>query len=128
MLLYESVGWQPPTEEQIALALNNSNFTVCIKDNNQPVGMGRVIGDGAISYFIKDVAVLPDYRNQGIGTMIINSITNHIKATVPLGFYASVELISSEGKEAFHEKLNFGKKPGDGMGHGMMGRVEGQRK
>ena len=128
MLLYESVGWQPPTEEQIALALNNSNFTVCIKDNNQPVGMGRIIGDGAISYFIKDVAVLPGYRNQGIGTMIINSITNHIKATVPLGFYASVELISSEGKEAFYEKLNFGKKPGYGMGHGMMGRVEGQRK
>jgi len=126
--LYESVGWQVPSEAQVTLALSNSNFTVCIKDGDKAIGMGRVIGDGAMSYFIKDVAVLPAYQGKGVGTMIINSIVKHIEDTVPMGFYVSLELISSEGKEPFYEKLHFGKKPGRGMGHGMMGRVEGRRK
>lgn len=127
IVLYNAVGWQAPPESQVALALKNSSYTICIKDRNKPVGMGRVIGDGAISYLIKDVAVLPTYQNQGVGTIIVTRIIEHIKASVPLGFGVSVELISSEGKELFYEKFLFGKKPGDGMGHGMMALVIGEK-
>ena len=126
IILYNSVGWNSPKKEQVTLALENSNFTVCIKDEEKPVGMGRVIGDGALSFFIKDIAVLPDYQNRGIGRIILNEMINYIKSSVPSGCDVCVELISSEGTEPFYEKFGFGKKPGNGMGHGMMTLVVGE--
>lgn len=126
ILLYNSVGWNPPEKEQVALALNNSNYTICVKDGEKTIGMGRVIGDKAMSFFIKDVAVLPEYQGQGIGRIIINSIIEHIKTSVPKGYGVCVELISSKGMEPFYEKFGFGKKPSDGMGHGMMSLVIGE--
>lgn len=125
--LYSSVGWQPPLKEQVSAALANSNFTICVKDNGKPVGMGRTIGDGAISYYIKDVAVLPTYQGKGIGKIIIKGIFDYIKQTTPKGYGVCVELISSENKEAFYEKFGFGKKPGDGMGHGMTTLIIGTK-
>jgi len=125
--LYISAGWPPPEKEQIAIALENSTFTVLIKENGKPVGMGRIIGDGAISYFIKDVVVLPDYQSKGIGKAIIHTILEYIRQTSPIGWGVCVELISSENKEGFYEKFGFGKKPGNGMGHGMMALVIGKK-
>ena len=126
IILYNSVGWNSPKKEQVTLALENSSFTVCIKDGEIPVGMGRLIGDGALSFFIKDIAVLPDYQNRGIGKMILDRIIDYIKTSIPKGCGVCVELISSEGTESFYEKFGFGKKPGNGMGHGMMTLVVGE--
>lgn len=123
--LYSSVGWEAPLKEQVSIALANSNFTICVKDNDKPIGMGRIIGDGALSYYIKDVAVLPEYQGKGIGKLVIQGIFDYIEQTTPKGFGVCVELISSENKEEFYEKFGFGKKPGDGMGHGMMTLVIG---
>ena len=125
--LYTSVGWNAPQDRRrIRLALDNSAFTVCIKDDGKPVGMGRLIGDGAISYFIKDVAVKPEFQHQGIGRMIVESLIDYVKSSTPKGWDISLELIASENKESFYELFGFGKKPGDGMGHGMIGLVMGE--
>lgn len=125
--LYESVGWEAPLKEQVSLALANSNFTIYVTDNDKPIGMGRIIGDGALSYYIKDVAVLPEYQGKGAGRLIIQSIVDYIEQTTPKDFGVCVELISAENKEVFYEKFGFGKKPGDGMGHGMMSLVIGKK-
>ena len=125
--LYASVGWTPPSEAQIALALVHSDLTVSVYDNGQLIAMGRMIGDHAISFFIKDVAVRPEYQGRGAGKLIIHTMIAYIQSTVPAGYHASLELISSEGKEPFYETFGFGKKPGDGMGHGMMALVVGEK-
>ncbi|MCL2106532.1 MAG: GNAT family N-acetyltransferase [Oscillospiraceae bacterium] len=123
--IYLSVGWEPMIDEHISIALANSNFKVCIKDDGQPIGMGRVIGDGIKFYVIYDVAVLPNYQGKGIGKIVINAILEYISEITPEGYGACVQLISTKNNEGLYEKLGFGRKPGDGMGHGMMTLVKG---
>lgn len=60
--LYQSVGWEPPCIEQVITALNNTVATFTCYDGNCPVGMVRVIGDGGMSFYIKDFAVVPAYQ------------------------------------------------------------------
>ena len=56
------------TDLQMAVqALANSLFHVCIRDRRRLIAMGRVIGDGALYFYIQDVMVDPDYQNRGPG-------------------------------------------------------------
>ncbi len=125
--LYASVGWTPPPLEQIAIALAHSDLTVSVWDNGTLIAMGRIIGDHAISFFVKDIAVRPDYQGRGAGKLIMDTMIAFIRETVPQGYNVSMELIASEGKEGFYGPFGFGAKPGDGMGHGMMALVVGQK-
>ena len=118
--LYTSVGWEPPFTEQIELALKNSiaSFTVYDDDNN-PVAMAQLIGDGGMSYYIKDFAVIHGAQKKGIGTMLIKHIEDYIIKTIKPGWAVSLELISSKGKEPFYEKMGFEARPCEWDGAGM---------
>ena len=124
--IYSSVGWELWPKEQIAIALTYSKFTVCVKDDGNAVGMGRFVGDG-IYCDVKDIAVSPSHQGRGVGRMIMEAIITHIRETTPKGYGICVQLISTENKEGFYERFGFGKKPGDGMGHGMMSLVSGTK-
>ena len=124
--IYLSVGWKPWPKEQVSTALSNSTFTVCVKDGDKPIGMGRFVGDG-IFCDIKDIAVSSSYQGKGIGKLIMDTIIEHICESTPKGHNICVQLISTENKEGFYEKYGFGKKPGDGMGHGMMTLLSGRK-
>ena len=42
--------------------------------NGKAVGMGRIISDGVSDAYLQDVAVLPTYRNRGIGQQIVEKL------------------------------------------------------
>lgn len=65
--LYSSVGWEAPCTEQVNAALRNTLATFTCYDGNHPVGMVRVIGDGGMSFYIKDFAVVPACQGKGVG-------------------------------------------------------------
>ncbi|KGM96342.1 acetyltransferase [Clostridium novyi A str. 4552] len=117
--LVESVGWKVNSNEQVNIALKNSLYTVCILKDDKVVAMGRMIGDKAMSYFIRDVVVLPNYQGQGIGRIIIEDMMEFIKETNKKGYKCLVELTSASGKEAFYEKFGFERRPCDTSGPGM---------
>ena len=54
LALYRSVGWEPPCIEQVQTALQNTLATFTCYDGDRSVGMARVIGDGGMSFYIKD--------------------------------------------------------------------------
>ncbi|WP_427127873.1 GNAT family N-acetyltransferase (plasmid) [Priestia megaterium] len=87
------------------LSLKNSIFTVIVKDNNKIIGMGRVVGDGAIYFYIQDVIVHPNYRGIGMGKDIMNSLVEYLKENAPSK--AFVGLFISNGKENFYKKYHF---------------------
>ena len=45
--IYTYVGWEPPCIEQVRTALNHSLEAFTAYDGSLPVGMVRLIGDGA---------------------------------------------------------------------------------
>lgn len=117
--LYRSVGWDAPGLEQIETALKNSIVTFCAYDGEVPVGMARLLGDGGMSFYIKDFAVRPEYQRKGIGRMLMEAMESHITASIRDGWAVSLELISSKGREPFYEKFGFEQRPCDWDGAGM---------
>lgn len=116
--LRESVGWANFSKDQTQEALNNCLFTVVAFENDQSVGMGRLIGDG-MYLTIVDIVVSPAYQKKGIGSQIINMLIEHAAKTLPSGGRISIQLISEKGKKAFYEKFGFKRIPNDFCGSGM---------
>ena len=125
--LYASAGWVAPPKEQIERALKHSLLTVKAKIGEKTVGMGRLIGDGSLSFMVKDVAILPEYQRQGIGKEIMEKMITHIKQQIPRGQNVCVELFSGFEKEPFYEQFGFDKKPDGFVGHGMMKLEVGEK-
>jgi GNAT superfamily N-acetyltransferase len=116
--LRESVGWNNFCVEQIKEVLKNSIYDIVASEEENAVGMGRLIGDG-LYYTIVDIVVAPKFQGKGIGTSIVNHIMNYIVENIPKGGRVSVQLISEKGKEPFYEKLGFETIPNDNCGSGM---------
>lgn len=117
--IYTSVGWEPPSIKQVETALKNTIATFTAYDNDTAVGMVRLIGDGGMSFYIKDFAVVPEYQSKGIGTMLLNALENYIKEHIKPGLAVSLELISSKEAVGFYRKHGFEERPCDWDGPGM---------
>lgn len=117
--LYTSVGWEPPGKDQVETALKNTLASFTAFDENKPVGMVRLIGDGGMSFYIKDFAVIPSYQSKGIGSLLIESIEKFIKDNIPDSWAVSLELISTKEAVDFYKKKGFEERPCEWDGPGM---------
>lgn len=113
--LFTAVGWTPPGLEQIRAALQNSLAVFSVSAGNRTIGMARLVGDGAMTFLIKDAAVAPEFQGKGIGKLLISVIEDYVTRTILPGWAASVELISAQGRESFYEKCGFRTGSGAGM-------------
>ncbi|CAN5179498.1 hypothetical protein BH18ACT10_BH18ACT10_10630 [soil metagenome] len=52
--------------------LANTVFGVRVEKEGQVVGIGRIVGDGALFFEIVDIAVLPEH--QGLGAMVMDAL------------------------------------------------------
>lgn len=116
--LRESVGWINFSRTQTEKSLQNSLYTVAAEEDNQVVGMGRVIGDG-MYYMIVDIVVQPAYQQMGIGSKILNMIIEYVDSATPGGGRSSIQLIAEKGKETFYESRGFKIIPHEFCGSGM---------
>ena len=116
--LRESVGWINFSGTQTEKSLQNSLYTVAAEEDNQVVGMGRLIGDG-MYYMIVDIVVQPAYQQMGIGSKILNMIIEYVDSATPGGGRSSIQLIAEKGKETFYESRGFKIIPHEFCGSGM---------
>lgn len=117
--LYSSVGWEPPTKEQVERALKHTLVNFTAYDNEKPVGMVRLIGDGGMSFYIKDFAIIPSYQSKGIGSLLMENVEKYIKDNIPEGWAVSLELISTKEAVSFYKKKGFEERPCEWDGPGM---------
>lgn len=118
--LQESVGFGLPNLEQIEIALQNSIYSISVEVDNQIVGMGRIVGDGARIFYIQDVFINPKYQGQGIGTEIMKKLLSYIDNLPLKNCTIMVGLMSAKNKESFYEGFGFKKRPNEFQGNGMM--------
>lgn len=116
--LRESVGWTNFSRTQTEKSLKNSLYTVAAEEDNQVVGMGRLIGDG-MYYMIVDIVVQPAYQQMGIGSKILNMIMEYVDNGTPDRGRSSIQLIAEKGKETFYESRGFKIIPHEFCGSGM---------
>ena len=117
--LYSSVGWEPPCIEQVREALINTIATFTVYDNEQAVGMVRLIGDGGMSFYIKDFAVIPPYQSKGVGTLLMESLEKYIRESISSEWAVSLELISTKEAVRFYKKKGFEERQCEWDGPGM---------
>lgn len=115
--LREQVGWKPYEIAVLERALPNTLFCVCVYAGESIVGMGRVIGDGGLCFYIQDVIVLPAHQGQGLGRRIMAALMEYIDTESHNN--SIVGLMSAAGKEPFYEKFGFFRRPSPMFGCGM---------
>lgn len=79
--LYRSVGWTEYTKNPSKLfrALENSLEILTIWNNNELIGLIRVIGDGETILYIQDLLIRSDYQNQGLGSVLLQKMCDRYK-------------------------------------------------
>lgn len=104
--------------EQVEKALKNTTATFTAFENDKAIGMVRLIGDGGMSFYMKDFAVVPQYQSNGAGRLLINSMEDYIRK-VAGDWAVSLELISTIEAQSFYEKMGFEPRPCEWDGPGM---------
>lgn len=77
--LYSSVGWAAYTKnlEVLEQAINHSLQVISAWDEDELVGLIRVIGDGFTIIYVQDILVHPDYQDKKIGTELMTKILDN---------------------------------------------------
>lgn len=107
--LRSTTDWPPLEDEQLEKALDHDLFSACVLEKDKTVGMGRVIGDAAIYFYIQDVIVHPDYRGKGIGKLLMDTIESYLKKEA--GDNAFIGLMAAEGVKDFYRQYGFSERP-----------------
>lgn len=103
-------GWdkQPSKETHLKILRNSYAVVLAIDDSKgKVVGFINAISDGILCTHIPLFEVLPEYRNQGIGTELARCMLSKLKK-----FYG-VSLMCDEELQSFYARL--GMSPGAGM-------------
>lgn len=117
--LYSAVGWESPCPEQVTVALKNTLATFTCYEGSTPVGMVRLIGDGGMSFYIKDFAVIPSCQGKGVGTCLMTALEQYVESCKPAQWAVSLELISTKEAVSFYRKHGFEERPCAWDGPGM---------
>jgi catechol 2,3-dioxygenase-like lactoylglutathione lyase family enzyme len=104
--LYVGVGWNEP-KDPAAIERSMTGFVAVDTRDSQAVGMLRIMHDGWAWYSIWDVIVLPSHQAQRIGTALVESALNYLRANAPKG--SIVHLFTF--KPEFYAKVGFKNEP-----------------
>ena len=113
-LLREKVGWWSTDSIATQKALDNSLYSIAAVSDGKVIGIGRVVGDNGLYYYIQDLIVHPDYQLKGIGREIMSRLLNYINTNAKKG--AFIGLMAAKGLEGYYKELGFIPRPEEGPG------------
>ncbi|MDR2284453.1 MAG: GNAT family N-acetyltransferase [Sphingobacterium sp.] len=86
-------GLSPKTEEAAIIGLKNSLCCVLVVDqenNDEIIGMGRLVGDGGCHCQVVDICVLPEHQKKGLGKLIMQMLDNFVQKELPASCYINL--------------------------------------
>lgn len=117
IVLRSKVGWGETPDNLAKKALDNSLFHVIARFENKLIGMARIVGDGAMFFYIQDLIVDPDYQNNGIGHLLMQNLESYLSKVALKS--STIGLLSASGKEAFYSRYGYQERTGSPLGYGM---------
>lgn len=118
--LRRAVSWKELSKEQAQKALKNSLYILTAYEDGKAVGMGRIVGDGAVICYVQDLIVVPDKQRDGIGGIILEGLKNFVKQEGVPGTTMMFDLMCARGREPFYKKHGFLSRPTENLGPGMI--------
>lgn len=104
--LRKACSWPVPDATACETALRNSVLGVVATLDGQTIGMGRIVGDGALWNYVQDVIVLPEHQRKGLGKRLMDTLIAELAKTAAPG--SDIALIAAPGKAPFYERYGFG--------------------
>ncbi len=109
--LCRAVGWEEFINFDAARAsLVNSLYHVVALYDEVVIGMARVVGDGALFFYVQDVIVIPAHQGRGVGALLVGRVMDYIKGHAPEK--AFVGLFAVERTLPFYARYGFAVDPG----------------
>lgn len=121
LFLRQQVNWKALTKSQAQRAIDNSTYILVAYDEfDRPVGMGRILSDGAVISYVQDLIVLPGAQGNRIGSTIIEKLIEYVRSITEEGTEMMLCLMCAKGRETFYRHHNFIERPNDDLGPGMI--------
>ena len=115
--LRSRTGWGNIDESIARQTIGAARYTITLRRQGQLIGLARVMGDGALYFFLADLIVDPDFRGEGLGDRLMGAVTDYFDRCAKPG--ASIVLIPLRGGESFYERFGFARCPDGPFGTGM---------
>lgn len=115
--LREKCGWGLISNDLAERAISNSLLWTSAHHDDKTIGFVRLIGDGALNFYIQDLIVARPHRGLGIGRSLMEHLLSLCCEVVPKD--ATIGLMSVAGKENFYEAFGFQSRPFGRFGAGM---------
>jgi aralkylamine N-acetyltransferase len=96
--IFSRVGWGDRLPEEIAQAFMRSSYVRFAFCEDELVGVGRTLDDERYYALIVDLAIVPEFQGNGIGSRILAELKDE------LSDYLFVTLTAAVGKEDFYRK------------------------
>ena len=118
--LRKAVDFRPLSRDQARRALNNSLYILTAFQDGKAVGMGRIVGDGAVICYVQDLIIRPEAQGQGIGGTILQTLKDFVIRQGYPGTTMMLCLMCAKGREEFYKKYGFIARPTEDLGPGMI--------
>lgn len=115
-----SVHWRELTGKQAEQALEHSWIVVGAYEEDHLVGMGRIVGDGAVICYVQDLIVRPEYQRRNVGSKVLRTLITYVESLREEGSQMMLCLMCAKGREPFYEKHGFIARPTTDLGPGMI--------
>ena len=107
----EELKWNSIPANLVEKAINGSMINISIFDNNTCIGMGRIVGDGALKGMLTDIMVSPNYQKKGVGKLVVTSLIKELENMVKDGDCFQLEASPTASNREFYIKCGLKYKP-----------------
>ncbi|MBQ4057439.1 MAG: GNAT family N-acetyltransferase [Lachnospiraceae bacterium] len=114
------VGWKELLVTQAEKALEHSLCVVGAYEDGRLIGMGRIVGDGAVICYIQDLIVDPEYQGEGTGSLLLKHLIEYVEQLKESNSHMMLCLMCAKGREEFYKKHGFIARPTEDLGPGMI--------
>ena len=103
--LYTEVGWTAYTENMSVLeqGYKNSLLVLAAYENDELLGIIRIVGDGFTIIFVQDILVFPREQRKGVGTALMKAVLD----TYPDVRQIELATDNTSKTVAFYKSLGF---------------------
>ena len=106
-----NLKWNEIPETLVEKAINGSMINISVYDNEECVGVGRIVGDGALKGMLTDIMVLNEFQGKGVGKLIVTSLIKELENMVNDGCCFQLEASPTANNREFYIKCGLKYKP-----------------